>query len=402
MTDWDAPVPASEVKAAIRVANGAAGAGGSGEVAESSGFTMSSLEAGAMPSLESADGKSAAERLDLLDAALADVEDKDSAAQVVRGAREILERDGEPQDGYTMRQLVALEAVIQTDGSAPSLTVKNGFVDAKAPAVGDWKFALIKFESLIQQVISCVGRLNVPINPGFAGTVFAITPELVVTNRHVLEAIARPDDKGGWKLEWPDDTVIDFTAEFGVPTHADYRVTGVEYFGADPINGTVNFAHLDMAILRMVPVGDPKPIGTVTLEQNPGALYQGQGIYAVGFPAPPMKWFGPGKPPPRFETADVVNSVFDRKLGVKKLAPGRVMQLPGQMPGDEGKKWAIAHGCSTLAGNSGSALVDLDDNGGRVIGLHFAGISREQNYGHHFAALHKIVAKYGASYAQDQ
>jgi hypothetical protein len=111
-----------------------------------------------------------------------------------------------------------------------------------------------------------------------------------------------------------------------------------------------------------------------------------------------MKWFGPGTPPPRYEAVDILNRVFDRKLGVKKLAPGYIKQAPSTLPGNP-RRWAFTHGCSTLAGNSGSALVDLDDNGGRVVGIHFAGVSREQNYGHHFAAIHDIMAAHGAHYA---
>ncbi len=77
--------------------------------------------------------------------------------------------------------------------------------------------------------------------------------------------------------------------------------------------------------------------------------------------------------------------LFKDAFGVKRLAPGRIAQLPDDLPSGRGREFA--HDCSTLAGNSGSAVVDLDLNGEAVIGLHFAGISRKDNYAHGVAAI---------------
>jgi V8-like Glu-specific endopeptidase len=51
----------------------------------------------------------------------------------------------------------------------------------------------------------------------------------------------------------------------------------------------------------------------------------------------------------------------------------------------------FSHDASTLGGNSGSAVVDLGSNGGSVIGLHFGGMSREQNWAHAVAKIQEAL-----------
>jgi len=53
---------------------------------------------------------------------------------------------------------------------------------------------------------------------------------------------------------------------------------------------------------------------------------------------------------------------------IKQLAPGAIMQAPGTVD-DDHRGWVMTHDASTLGGNSGSALVDLDASGRTVLGL---------------------------------
>jgi len=71
--------------------------------------------------------------------------------------------------------------------------------------------------------------------------------------------------------------------------------------------------------------------------------------------------------------ANIFRAVFDRK----RLQPGK---LNGRKDVDSFGHTvsAIGHDCSTLGGNSGSALVAVDDL--RVVGLHFCGVTHESNY----------------------
>ena len=70
------------------------------------------------------------------------------------------------------------------------------------------------------------------------------------------------------------------------------------------------------------------------------------------------------------------------EVGLKRncesaLAPGKLMAGSGQTLA-AGAEPLLLHDCSTLGGNSGSAVFDLESN--RVIGIHFAGQFQEQNF----------------------
>ncbi len=66
-----------------------------------------------------------------------------------------------------------------------------------------------------------------------------------------------------------------------------------------------------------------------------------------------------------------MNRIFTNVFNVKRLQPGAIMEVlePRSL---------LRHDCSTLGGNSGSCVVDLETN--RVVGLHFGGRFSEGNY----------------------
>ncbi len=68
------------------------------------------------------------------------------------------------------------------------------------------------------------------------------------------------------------------------------------------------------------------------------------------------------------EVEEVLRRVFGVVYNVKRLAPGQVIASDSD---------SLSHDCSTLSGNSGSAVVDLET--GRLVGLHKEGGS-SQNY----------------------
>ena len=315
---------------------------------------------------------------------------------ILQGARTGLAKAfvGEAPDNFTFGEHVGLEAVIQTNGERPSLFLKDGFVDLAAPDVGDWDWALGHFRNDILSVTAGVGRVDVPVKPGFAGTCFVIAEGLVATNRHVLEAIATQDGSGKWVLNWPDSTTVDFDAEDGATTSRRFPVTGVAFAGPDAINLSINFAHLDMAVLRVdAAKGEngavfPAPLKIETNQAQPAIRRQ---LYVVGFPGQPRKWTFEGTPAAGTETVEVLSTIFNSRFGVKRLAPGEATSAPGGLANDA-KGWVYAHDASTLGGNSGSCVVDLTDNGLKVIGLHFGGANRKQNWAHATSRLHEQFA----------
>jgi endonuclease G len=69
----------------------------------------------------------------------------------------------------------------------------------------------------------------------------------------------------------------------------------------------------------------------------------------------------------------IFRAIFDRK----RLQPGRLMGMKQTI--SFGKEvGALAHDCSTLGGNSGSTLMDVE--GETILGLHFGGDYLVANY----------------------
>ncbi|HMO27849.1 serine protease [Enterovirga sp.] len=315
--------------------------------------------------------------------------------RIEEGARSGLAKlnEGARPSAFTFAEHVGLESVILTDGTRPSLFVRGGTIDLAAPDIGEWKGQLGRAEDRIRSVIRSVGRVDVPVAPGFAGTCFVLAEGLVLTNRHVLEAIAVENTPGDWVLKWPGDIRIDFVAEDGARDATAFKVTGVAFAGADQIAGTINFAHLDAAVLRVDPASDsghrfPDP---VVISADTAQPRSGRDLYAVGFPGKPMTWMFEGVPPSGFETAAVISSVFNAEFEVKRLSPGTVLSGPAGIAGDE-RGWIFAHDASTLGGSSGSCVADLTGGGLTVVGLHFGGLNRKQNWAHAVSRLQESLA----------
>jgi endonuclease G len=91
----------------------------------------------------------------------------------------------------------------------------------------------------------------------------------------------------------------------------------------------------------------------------------------------------------RNEPEDVLR-VFGDEFGVKRISPGFVIQS------DDGGY--LTHNCSTLAGNSGSCVLDLES--GVVLALHVAGLYGQVNWAiptHHLAGAEDL-RRWGASF----
>lgn len=318
------------------------------------------------------------------------------AARVVGYAQMALAKAyiGEPPSAFSVGEHAALESVILTDGTRPSLIVQQDFVDLNAPDIGDWGIGIKRLASPIRSVISGVGRIDIPKRPWFVGTCFVIAPGLVLTNRHVLELIAKPDAYGAWVLTEPG-TTIDFFAEDGNEAATKFKVSGVAFAGSDPINNEINFVHLDAAVLQVDVASSPPHVfpPALRLERDLTQPCVPGDIYVVGFPAQPKPWLYGGAPPRGTETVAVLTKLFGGKFGVKRFAPGAIKSGPGSVQNDP-RGWICSHDASTLGGSSGSCVVEFAANGSQVVGLHFAGASRDQNWAHATSHLMQYLQKY--------
>jgi S1-C subfamily serine protease len=184
------------------------------------------------------------------------------------------------------------------------------------------------------------------------GTASLVAPGTLMTNRHVAEEFcARQGDR--WTFRQGMASRIDFLAERGNTTSLTFAIT--EAIGIHD--------QYDLALLRVEGISSdgrplPEPLAVAATEP-PGVF--GRDVYVVGYPA----WDS------RRNEPEPLRRIFADVYNVKRLQPGRTT-------GYSTMYRALEHDCSTLGGNSGSPVVDLETH--QVIGLHFGGRYGVGNY----------------------
>jgi S1-C subfamily serine protease len=238
------------------------------------------------------------------------------------------------------------EAIIAVWGR-PAILIQNGrFFQPPDP----WQ-QLEDHREAIEETIASVGRIQLTGHPRYewVGTGFMVAEDLVMTNGHVVREFALPKGKK-WEIDPPITVTIDFNVELGSTTPKEYRIPSI--IGVHP--------ELDLALLRVeAPTRAPMP-PPLRVSSSRKLWRKGRDVYIVGFPAS-----DPGRNDPR-----VMSRIFNDIYEVKRLQPGRVRK------GFPSKK-RFDHDCSTLGGNSGSCVVDLETN--LVVGLHYQGHYQKAN-----------------------
>ena len=238
-----------------------------------------------------------------------------------------------------------LEAIVLLT-MRPALLIQNGtFADPP----DEWSIlGRPDVRSAVEATAQSVGRIETTNHPNleWVGTGFLVADDVVMTNRHVAVEFARTADGRTWTFQPRMKARIDYVEEFGSPNRAEFNIT--EIIG-------VHDGDVDMALLRVSTRGSagakrPTPL---RLAAQP-TLQKDQKVYVIGYPAADSRRNDP------IEMRRIFENVFD----VKRLQPGKIMKLTaaGRL---------LTHDCSTLGGNSGSAVLDLDTH--QVVGLHFSG-----------------------------
>ena len=126
----------------------------------------------------------------------------------------------------------------------------------------------------------------------------------------------------------------------------------------------------------------PPPIDLV---RDPAKIARRKEIMVVGYPARPATL-------PTTESGDIDMAVakrlvelFGADYGNKYASPGEIDLTTGGIPGDT-PHWTMTHDATTLGGNSGSCVIGFDEPLA-VLGLHFGGSWRRENYAHVVTAL---------------
>jgi endonuclease G, mitochondrial len=267
-------------------------------------------------------------------------------------ALETLRTEG-PDAVLSAEAHLGIEAIVSI--ARPALLLQDGaFADPPPP----WDGILGPYRQSIRTAAMSVGRIGVRGLPQipYAGTGFLVAEDAVMTNCHVARVFAQSGSDGDWSFQAGLGAHLDFVEDPDAqPTPGGVRIDDV--IGIHPA--------LDLALLRITPAGgSAKPL--TLMARDPGPL-AGRNLYVLGYPAPDYR-----------NNAAVQRSIFGDRYFVKRLQPGAAMAPPpgatiqmepcstGAEPDD-----VMFHDASTLGGNSGSCVVDLDSN--QVIGLHFAG-----------------------------
>jgi hypothetical protein len=255
------------------------------------------------------------------------------------GLRKVIEGR---EDELTPREQVGLEAIIVLEGRPPLFVQGGDFVQTPA----EWQ-VLDGHRERIRASIARVGRVEVSGHPDYEwiGTGFLAGPDAIVTNRHVAREFARFDG-ASWVFESGMSARLDFNEEHGALQPLEFAITGI--VGVHE--------RYDLAILEVAHAGGadqalPDPLAVAAT--RPGTVADRK-VYVVGYPA----WDG------RRNDPTYMRQIFSHIYDVKRLQPGLITSWTDGAD-------SFMHDCSTLGGNSGSPVFDLETH--EVVGLHFGG-----------------------------
>jgi len=242
-----------------------------------------------------------------------------------------------------------LEAIVLLAGR-PAILIQDG--DFMEPPKL-WA-ALKDVRDQIKEVIKRVGRIEVSNNPNFEwlGTGWLAGKDVVLTNRHVALEFSRRADDGTWTFRAPMGASMNLRAELNSESALTFTVRSIIGIHDD----------YDLAALQVEQVSDAEPLpDPLPVVGDAPATLTGRRVYVIGYPA----WDG------RRNDPEPMKRIFADIYNVKRLQPGEIS-------GDALAEFEIFHDCSTLGGNSGSPVLDLETH--RVLGLHFGGRFLEKNH----------------------
>ena len=241
--------------------------------------------------------------------------------------------------------------------------------DFVGPDSAVWRDRLLKQQKVIDRVIPCVGRVEVNNNAiyNWAGTGWLIDSDVIVTNRHVASIFSQNREGFAFKMGFPtglQTAKIDFLEEDRRDEALEFAVDSVLWM-SENLESQPDVAFLRVnRVSRGTPMPPPIPLSA---SASPGEI-----AITIGYPARD----------PDVPDQELVRQVFGDVYDKKRLAPGEILKVTDS---------EIEHDCSTLGGNSGSAVVSLAT--GEALGLHFAGLYMEANYAVPAPKLRDLLSK---------
>jgi hypothetical protein len=293
------------------------------------------------------------------------------ADQIALGGKKALKAVVNGDDDYLKRhpkETSMLEVIVRTDGSRPSFMIRDGKVDTTTSPVGTWGDYFVLSEDLLKDALACVGRID--YQGTHVGTGFLVKENLIITNRHVLQAIATMENDGSWQIL--TGSTIDFGYEFRARQSVNRRTLGKLIFcGPETIDpNVIDHSKLDLALIELKPSGEEMPL-PLAFNIAPEWASPGSVVYTIGYPG------NPGIKGLKTYTT-LLEQLFKSTYGYKRLAPGEVIMSTNNIP-----SWGVAHDATTLGGNSGSVIL-VTGKEYAAAGLHYGGTLRapRENWGH--------------------
>lgn len=246
------------------------------------------------------------------------------------------------------REIAPERIVALTQGVRPVLAIRDNQATTRfvGPENEAWRQKIEASRAILDSVIPAVGRIELTNSElCWAGTGWLIDDEIIVTNRHVVEVFSRMDSAGRFTFKpgfvsGAISSNIDFMEEEDRADRNEHPIESVFWVSDED----------DVAFLRVSRASAGPPLPKPILLSDGIAV--GRLIAAIGYPARD----------PTIPDQELVRRVFGDVYEKKRLAPGKVMSVDEEL---------LRHDCSTLGGNSGSVLVDLET--GKAVGLHYGG-----------------------------
>jgi endonuclease G len=251
-----------------------------------------------------------------------------------------------------------LEAIVRRLGR-PVLKIQNDDFDPTEADTEFWRERLQQQRDILRAVILSVGRVELKNNPSYAwvGTGWVVAEDVIVTNRHVASEFARKkDDLFVFRQSPMDERTMEARLDF----HEEYQGGGPAEFQIVEVLHIEDDGGPDVAFLRIDWSSNPAG-GVRACIPLASTVAKDQWVAVIGYPAKDT----------RTQISDEMDRIFGNIYDVKRLAPGQVMQVSGGRD-------LFAHDCTTLGGNSGSVVCDLET--GQAVGLHFSGREEYANY----------------------
>ena len=252
-------------------------------------------------------------------------------------------------------EAIGLESIILRR-TRPVLAVQNNdtkleFVDEADSEI--WRARLTNAKPILDVAIRAVGRIDLHgARLAWVGTGWLVAENILVTNRHVAREFTTRNGNGftfQTGLNGPISADIDFLQEIDNLGTLIFKLIRPLHIEGEP-GPDLAFFEVDIS------GGHSKLAAPIELAAEIAVT---QNVATIGYPAYDS----------RIPEPDLMETIFGKTYNKKRLAPGGVTQV---------ERTHILHDCTTLGGNSGSAIIDLDS--GKALGLHFSGSFLATNY----------------------